>query len=376
MAKRMTKPIEPHYQPPHQQLYQLVSQRRQHTPLPSIAEANTEPPNIEKLRLTEDSQVPMEDSIPVDTMIPDSQSVSVKDSLKASYYKLLNDEPLKEIGNMNQGLRSNLTRPTLSSTRRRSESRVSQTVIPPSRKPRDRSIFDIEEDGTDPVLVDDTIQVPSTPRLLPFTPINQKRKHISTLEEAEEGVDAEQTPFRKEPLDDPPAFRKRTKRAFDDGAQNGRPDHTDTMSRYWSSVRESADVIVRMPQGTSSQDQIQQPSEQDSTLIVPPPGFPSSSHIRAPKATENEGSSDLLEIPFSMKSPDRFRKREERRASSFVDSQEAELHERAARKTRAFRTAKAYGLDVAEMRDKQAGRSQKVQSAASGDLIDSIRTAY
>ena len=309
----------------------------------------------------------------MDTMILDSGSVLVENAFKANSQKPLDEKALEEIGIVNQGLRSKLVRPTFSSTRQRSERPGDPIATNPSRSSRRRSIFDIEEDGTDSVPVNDTVQMASSPRLSPFTPINQKRKHISTLEEVGESVVAEETPFRKGPLDGLPVSKKRKKNSFVGAAQLGPLDGTDITSRYWSSSRNPAGLSEKMRRGPSAKRQIQQSSEQDSSIITPPPGFPSSYRIQTPKATDSENNSNLQEIPFNTGSPDRPRMRKGRRVSSFVDAEELELHERAGEKTRAFRTAKTYGQDVAEMRDDLVRKRQK--EMASGDLTDSIRTA-
>lgn len=357
-------------------MYHLLSQRRQRTTIPSIAETNIEPPNIEKLRIAEDSQGPVEESTPTETIITDSKSVLVENPFKANFQKPLSEELPEETEINNQGLRSKLVRPTASSTRRRSESGGGLTPTTPSRKSGRRSIFDMEEDGTDPVPVNHTTQIPSSPRLSPFTPINRKRKHTSALEEAEEIFDAQETPLRKEPLDGPPVSKKRARKSFLNTVLREPPVSIDEVSRYWSSSRNSAGHGIKVRQGSPAQSRVQLSSEQDSTLIIPPPGFSRSRRIHTPQVSDSEDSSDVQEIPFSMESPNRPRKRKERRASSFINSAEVELHERVGKKTRTFRTAKSYGRDVAETRNKLADESQKEERrAVSGDLTDSIRTA-
>lgn len=369
------RPIEPHYQPPHQKLRQLLSQRRQHTTLPSIAETSTEPPNFEKLRISEDLQEPVENSISIDSMVSNSQSVLVENPSKANSQKPLNEEAPEEIKTINEGFKSELVRPTLSSSRRRSESFKDPTVTTPSRKPKRRSIFDIEDDETEPFPVNNTMQIPSSPHLLPFTPINQKRNHAPALDEAEEVIDALEAPLQSLPVP-----RKRTKKSFVDAAQLESPVRANEVNLYWSSSRASAECNAVVRQGQPAPSEDQQSSEQDSTLITPPAG--SSRHHRMyppvpPQSSDDEDDSGVKEIPFCMNSPERPRFRKERRVSSLVNPGEVELHERAGKKTRAFRTAKSYARDVAEMWDElEAERQKGPQWAVSGDLTDSIRTAH
>ncbi|KAA6412182.1 MAG: CAMK kinase [Lasallia pustulata] len=361
--KRAAKPIEPHYQPPHQHLYQLVYPRRQHTALPSIAETNTEPPNIEKLRISEYSQKPT-DETSVDTIIPVSRSVLMENAARADSQKPLDEEPPEEVGFANQGRRK-LVRPTLFSNRRRSKIRGGPSAMSASRKSSRRSIFDITEDGPDPVTINDTTHMSSSRRLSPFTPINQKRKLTPVLEEGEES------------LVGPPVSEKRARWSFVKLAQPGAPDRTENVSGYWSSSRKAVGDGVTVRQDTSAQIRIQQLLEQDSTLIIPPPGFPEFYPVYTPQVSGDEDSSDLQEIPSSAESSERPVTRKDRRRSSFVDSMEVELHERAGRKIRGLRTGKAYGQDVEEMWGTlEAERWKEERRAVSGDLTDSIRTAY
>ena len=374
--KRAAKPIEPHYQPPHQHLYQLMCPRRQHTTLPSIAKTNIEPPNIEKLQISEYPQEPT-DVTSVDTIIPASRSVLMVNAVRADSQKPLDEEPPEEVGIVNQGLKSKLVRPTLSSNRRRSKSRGGPSAMSTSRKSSRRFIFDIEEDRPDPLTVNNTTHMPSTPRFAPFTPINQKRKPTPVLEEYEGSVDAEERHFRNDPLIGPLVSKKRVRWSLVKTAQPGAPDGTENVSSYWSSSGKAAGNNVTVPQDSSAQTRIQQSTKQDSTLIILPPGFPEFYPVYTPQANGNEDSSDLQKIPLSADSSKQPMTRKDRRRSSFVDSVQVELHERAARQTRGFRTAKAYGQDVEEMWGTlEAERRKEERRAVSGDLTDSIRTAY
>lgn len=316
----------------------------------------------------------------MDSMVSNSHSVLVENASKANSQKPLNEERPEEIKSTNQGLRSKLVRPTLSSNRRKSESCGGPTATTPSRKVERRSIFDIEEDETEPVPVNNTMQIPSSPHLLPFTPINQKRKRTPALDEAEEVIDALEAPLRKEPLQSPPVSRKRARKSFVDGAQLESPVRADEVSLYWSSSRTSAERNAVVRQGQPAPSEVQQSSEQDSTLIIPPPGFPRNHRIYPsvpPQSSDDEDNRGVQELPFRMSPPEGPRFRKERRVSSVVNPAEVELHERAGKQTRAFRTAKAYARDVAEMWDKlEAGSTREGQRAVSGDLTDSIRTAH
>lgn len=344
--------------------------------LPSISETSTEPPNIEKLRISEDSQEPVEDSILRYSMVRNSQSVLVENASKANSQKPLNEEPPEEIRITNQGLRSKLARPTLSSNRRRSERCAGPIATTPSRKSERRSIFDMEEDETDSGPVNDTIQIPLSLRLSRFTPINQKRKRNPALEEAMEVIDAPATPLREETVESLRLSRKRAKRSLD-AAQLESPVRADEVSQYWSPSKTSSGHSAMVRQGQPAPSGVQQSSEQGSTLITPPFRVSSHRRIYAPQATDGKDDSDVQEIPFRINSRERPRFRKELRVSSVVNPVEVELHERAGKKTRAFRTAKSYARDVAEMRDKLEAESQKEgQGAVSGDLPDSFRTAH
>ena len=347
VRRRHSKPIEPHYQPPHQKVYQLLSQRRRHTQLPTISETNAEPPNVEDLRISEELPGPKVGLRSVDTIIPNSSSALVENASKVN------------------------------------ESHWGPTATARSRKSRCRSIFDIEEDENDPLPVKESMHMPSPPHLSSFTSMN-KRKYIPGAGEDEGGIQADEIPFqrfRKGLHDGPLISKKRTKTSVINSAQSGCPESPGSVSRYWSSAKGPKEDDVEMRTDVVAQSQIQsgtqQSLDQDSTPIIPPPPLSNFTPLHMLHACESEDSSDVQEIPFRIHRPDRSQMTKPRRASSFVDPTEVESHERAGRKTRTFRTAKVYGQDVAEVREKLAIKSQtELQNVSSGDMTDSIRTAY
>ena len=347
VRRRHSKPIEPHYQPPNQKVYQLLSQRRRHTQLPTISETNAEPPNGEGLRISEELPGPKVELGSVDTIIPYSSSALVENASKVN------------------------------------ESRWSATATARSRKSRRRFIFDIEEDEKYPVPVKESVRIPSPPHLSSFTSII-KRKYIPGAEEDEGGIQGDEIPFqkiRKGSNDGPLISKKRTKTSVINSAQSGCHDSPGSVSRYWSSAKSPREADVEMRTGVVAQSQIQsgaqQSLDQDSTPVIPPPPLSIFTPLHMLHASESEDSSNVQEITFRIHRPDGPQMTRPRQASSFVDPTEVEIHQRAGRKTRNFRTAKAYGQDVAEVREKLTRKSQtELQNVSSGDMTDSVRTAY